>query len=255
MNLDLFDVNVFMGQPATRIFEPAGTVPKLLSGLDDAGIRRAVVWHIAQRDYSPVDGNPLLSEAIAGEERLFGCWTILPPQTREVIREDFFPSMKANRIVCLRAFPDIHKFLLNKTSFGKFLGEISARRIPLLLSMLNRSEGGITWDGVYKLMEDFPNLTCILCDLGSWATDRYTWPLLESYPDVYLETSLVSMGAGNLEATVRRFGAERLVFGSSFPLRYPRASILSLMHSDIPDDDKQKIASVNLDSLISRVEL
>ena len=102
---------------------------------------------------------------------------------------------------------------------------------------------------------EFPNLTCILCDIGIWGVDRYSWPLLEKYPNLYLETSLLSLENYGLEATVQRFGSDKLVFGSGFPERYPESAMLQLLHADISEYDKKKIAGLNLENLIAKVKL
>jgi len=253
MTMNLFDSNLCLGRPTRGVYAPAATAVELLAEMDRQGIVRALAWHVAQRDVSPVTGNAMLSEAIAGQPRLYGCWTILPPQTREVFRkgEDFFAAMGRNRVIGLRAFPGQHNFLLNRQVFGKWLDEIAARRIPLLLSL----ENGITWPMVYQLLEAYPTLTCVLCDIGIWGVDRYTWPLLENYPNVCLETSLVALEDGGMEATVAQYGAERLLFGSAFPARYPESAILQLRHAEISDEDRHKIASTNLERLIAQVAL
>ena len=249
---DLYDVNLFIGCPSVKgTFTPVSSTSELLEELDEHNIKKALVWHIAQYHVSPVIGNELLSKAISESERLLGCWTILPPQTGEVINESFFLDMKRNRIFALRAFPRSHNFLLNHTVFGDFLSEVSNRKVPLIFSL----ERGIQWEDIYNLLKDFPRLTCILCDIGIWGVDRYTWPLLESYPNLYLETSLLSLEAGGIESVVKRFGAERLLFGSGFPQRYFEASILQLLHSDISDSDKEKIAYKNLERLIEEIRL
>jgi predicted TIM-barrel fold metal-dependent hydrolase len=222
--------------------------------MDDLSIGKAVIWHIDQYGSSPVSGNGFVNSVVGESERLLGCWTILPPQTDEVIDSEFFSRMKHNRVVCLRAFPDHHNYLLSRQVFGGFLDEVVERRVPLLLSM-SGMPGGITWRSAYELLKDYPDLTCILCDTGVWLTDRYTRPLLENYPNVSLETSLVSLGARVVESIVAKYGAGRLVFGSGFPLRYPEAPMLQLIHAEISHEDKKMIASGNLENVISRVGL
>jgi predicted TIM-barrel fold metal-dependent hydrolase len=135
--------------------------------------------------------------------------------------------------------------------FGSFLDEVAQRRIPLLLSL----ERGVTWRDVYQLLGEYPELTCLLCDIGIWGQDRFVWPLLERYPRVFVETSLVSLEAGGLEAGVKRFDASRFVFGSGFPVRYPEAALLDLLQADLPVRDREAIASANLERLLSEVRL
>ena len=252
MNLTFFDANLCFGRPVRAVYQPAETAADLQRGMAHTGIAKGLVWHVAQHDYAASDGNRLLARAITGRKNLFGCWAILPPQTGEVITPDFFRRMKQHRIMALRAFPDHHRYLLNRVVFGKFLDEVSQRRIPLLLSIEKACVG---WPAVYRVMAEFPDLTCVICDIGIWNTDRYTWPLLETYPNIFLETSLLALEDGGIEETVARYGAGRLLFGSNFPERYPEGAMLAIQHADIPTAAKQKIASSNLEGLIHGAQL
>ena len=242
-----FDINASIGRPMIRQHGAAATADAYFQAMERTDISRAVLWHIAQRDGAPDVGNPLLSRAIAGDERALGCWSILPPQTdRDVMTPDFFDRMRAEHIVALRAFPDMHRYLLDRTTFGPFLDQVAERRIPLLVS----PRFGCDWPTIHHLLEEFPGLTCVVCDVGVWGQDRNTWPLLERFPNVYLDSGMVSLEAGGLEATVRAFGAERILFGTGFPYHSPHAAVLDVLHAEISDADKEKIAWGNAAALV-----
>ncbi|MEI6424397.1 MAG: hypothetical protein WCP55_19425, partial [Lentisphaerota bacterium] len=81
-----------------------------------------------------------------------------------------------------------------------------------------------------------------------------TWPLLENFPNVRLESSLLSLEAGGLEETVRQYGASRIVFGSGFPERYIESATLQLTHADISDKEKKMIAKENLESIMAGIK-
>jgi hypothetical protein len=250
VKLSFFDANLFVGLPMKGVYGPARDGVELEKLLSHCGIERAVPWHIAQYDYHPRIGNQLIAEMVGRSSHLYGCWTILPSITRELPSPDvLFSEMKLNRIGALRIFPEQGRFLMNRLVMGDLLQGAAERRIPILLS----PERGAPWPAIVSLLEQFPTLTCILCDIGEWSMDRQTWPLLEAYPNVCLETSLLSFQAGGVEATVQRFGGNRLIFGSGFPVRSPEASMLQLTHAEISDRDKVSIACGNLESLIARV--
>jgi len=249
--MKFFDVNTFIGMPTCRMYGALKDAEGLLASMKVSGISEAVVWHISQQDGFPLDGNLLLSEEIRGKKCLCGCWTILPPQTREVVSKGFFKRMKKDGIFFLRAFPAKHNYLLNAAVFGDFFEELSERKVPLMLSL----ERGVSWDNIYSLMSEFPKLTCIVCDIGVWGQDRRLWPLLEKYRNLMVETSLLSLGEFMLEATVEEFGAERIVFGTGFPSHAHQAAMLQLVHAEISEKDKQKIASRNIERVIGRISL
>ncbi len=249
MKFEFFDVNTYLGRPVRQTVKCPASVSELLAEMDDAGISKAVAWHTAQHDYDAGEGNRLLSDAISGQDRLYGCWSILPPQTGEVIGDDFFLRMKQDRIVALRAFPQAHHYVLNALTFGGFMDQLFEHRVPLLLSMAR----GFSWEYIHGFMKEFPFAHAILCDIGVWGVDRYTWPLLDACPNLMVETSMLSIEDGGLEAGVKRFGAGRFVFGTGFPERYSQAAVLQVMHSEISLIDKIEIASGNLKRLVEGV--
>ena len=251
--LDLFDVNVCVGRPVRGGYRPAVNSDDLEDVLDSYGIRRAVVWHIAQLEHAAPDGNAMLADFIRGRERLTGCWTILPPQTRELPPvEELFSAMAEAGVCALRLFPDEHRFIPDRVVLGSLFDHAVERRIPVLVSL---TLPGMSWGHTYRLLADFPELTCVICDTGVWGQDRYFRPLLERYPRVYVETSLLSLGDGIVEALVRDYGSSRLVFGSGFPDREPEAAILQLLHAEISEADRKAIASGNLERLLREEKL
>ena len=248
--MNCVDINLQIGRSQVPQYGQASTVAELFQAVDGTGITRGVVWHAAQRDGGPDVGNALVNQAIAGDDRALGCWAIVPPHTdHDLMTDDFFDRMRAERIVALRAFPEAHRYQLGRVTFGSFLDEVAERRVPVLLSL----RFGADWPGVYRLLAEYPTLTVVLCDLGLWGQDRQSWPLLAEYPNVYLESSLVSLEAGGLEAVVQAYGAERVLFGSGFPFHYPHAAVLGLLQAELTEVDREKIASGNLRRMVEEV--
>lgn len=240
--LEFLDCNCFIGRPQNAIPQSAPTADDLLAAMGRSGIGEALVWHVAQRDWSPVDGNRMVAEAIAPHPALGGCWTLLPEQTGELPAPAELPALMAkSRIRALRAFPTQHRFLLRSETVGGYLEVMGQRRIPLVLSL----EGGTGgWPMVYDLLRDFPKLVCILADVGLWGADRWFRPLVARYPGVYVEMADYCLDGG-IEAFVGRYGAERLIYGSGFPFRSHGGMMLALRHAPIRDEDKAAIAAGN----------
>ena len=249
--MQFFDCNVYFGLPTLRPVAPVQTAEELLAGMDRAGVAKALVWHIAQYDHGPVPGNALLSEAIAPYPRLMGCWTILPAYGHEYLApKELFAQMKVARITALRVFPREHKFLLNAVSMGNLLEPMVEHHIPLLLSV----HRGVEWSDVYQIMAEFPDLVCVVCDHGCWGQDRMFRPLIERYPNFYVDTALYLLDGG-IEALVTDYGACRLLYGSGFPDSYFGGMMMAIKHAKIPQAAKNAIAHGNLERVLSEVTL
>lgn len=250
-SLELFDANVCVGRGMRLLLSGGATKESLLEAMDANGVGQALVWHEAQLGEYPAKGNELVARLVSGDRRLKGIWTALPPLTDESGGKDFFKRMKKSGAVALRAFPNHGRYLMRRRVWGSFMDEVSERRIPLILSPTLH----ISWDAIYDFMEEYPKIVCILADIGIWGVDRYTWPLLEAFPNLYLESGMLSLEAGGLEAACGKFGASRIVFGSGYPERYMEAAALQLSHAKIPASDKRRVAKGNLGSILKEVKL
>lgn len=250
--MEFFDCNCFLGLPAKGMLRPVRTADDLLAAMDRSGIGRGLVWHVAQRDYCVPVGNALLADAVAGHrDRLTGCWSILPNQAGELPEPgEFLRQMTDTGADALRIFPEAHKFLLRKESFGPILEHVVGRRIPLMLSL----SGAVTWDNVYDLLADFPELVCVLCDVGSWGPDRLFRPLIERYPNVHVEIGDYFLDGG-IQAIVETYGPKRLLFGTGFPVKCHGGMMLTLKHAEITDTNRQDIACGNMIRILEQVKL
>jgi len=250
MTLRFLDANVAVGLPRTQaLFTPLATPAELRAYLGSAGLAGALVWHWAQADGHPEAGNPLVEPFRQDAADVWVCWSVLPPLTGE--QEHLVERLRAARVAAVRLFPQQHRYLMNRVVWGDLRETLSAARLPVLLSL----EQGCSYDQVYSLLADYPRLTCVLCDIGTWSMDRYTYPLLERYPNVHLETGMLSITDGGVEAAVARFGARRLVFGTGFPTRYAEAAMLQLTHAAISAADREAIAAGNLARLLQETSL
>jgi len=245
--LAFFDANVVVGSPRNgSLFAPVNTPAALARYLETYQLAGALVWHWAQAECHPGTGNELLRPYLGAHAGVYPCWALLPPATGEPVGlpDDWLAGPPA----AVRLFPKAHRYLVQRPAWGSLMDRLVAQRVPVLLSL----EHEIDWPEVYALLRDCPGLTCVLGDLGSWSMDRYTYPLLDACPNVCIETSMLSLEDGGLEALVERFGASRAVFGTGFPQRYPEAAMLALLHADLQAPDKQRIAADNMLRLLGR---
>jgi uncharacterized protein len=249
--MEFFDGNCWFGLPQKRHLAPVRTADRLLAAMDRAGIAKALVWHITQRECFASAGNEFLARAIRGRERLTGCWTILSPQCGETPpASELFERMAHANLRVLRAFPNDHRYLLNRVTFGPLFDAAARRRVPLLLSVAK----GTDWRDVYALLAEFPDLTCVICDHGCWGTDRQFRPLIERYPRVYIDLAAYLLDGG-IEDFVEKYGPERMIFSTGFPDAYHGGMMLALRHAKIPAAAKRAIAAGNLERILAEARL
>jgi uncharacterized protein len=247
--LRLLDATAGFGPYRTRVFRFATTAADLLEEMDFCGIDTALVYHTAQRfDLAPTGNQRLIQEIHDGTtDRLRPTWAILPTATGEqVTADELLKQMRNHNVRALRLFPNDHRYFLDALSWQDQLPIYAERHIPLFVKAgLNR---------VADLLRAFPSATIITDTQGANPLDRYAWPLLDAYPNLYYETSGY-LTAGAIEAFCERFGPGRLLFSSGFPDYPSGAALLTLAGADIPVGAREAIAGGNLDRLLAEVEL
>ena len=156
--------------------------------------------------------------------------------------------MKEAGVRTLRAFPVQDRYFLNVVTMGEQLSLFCEKRIPLFLSPMTGFEY------IYEVLKEFQELTVVLVNIGWWPSARLVYPLLKVYKNVYFETGDFSMLHG-YEEVCRKFGSERMLFGTNFPTNSMAGSIYSLMSAKIPEEDRENIAHKNLERILSEVRL
>jgi predicted TIM-barrel fold metal-dependent hydrolase len=253
--MEFFDCNARYGIFSVPPNKRADTVDDLVNEMKWCGIQRAMVQHVAMVDESPIVGNPLLIEQIGGYANLEPSWAILPPQTRELgTVAQFISAMGKNGVKALWAYPSEHKYLLNGTTFGELFEEMIARGIPLFVQRKVASGGLQGWAVVESVLRDFPKLTMALVGHGSWGEDRYFRPMIERYENLYVDMSRYELDGG-IADFCGTYGPDRMLFGTNFPNTPMGGPMLTLMHADISDDEKEAVAGGNLRRILAGVKL
>lgn len=235
------------------VFERIRQVPdaaSLLEEMDFCGIAEAYVYHQAMYDTDPVYGNGrILPEVRQGKDRLHATWTILPPITQESFAPDtLFADMRAHDIRALRAFPKQNRYMLDAITMGPLLDAMIERSIPLYLTPMHN------WEHIFDALRAFPSLTVILTNYGLWGSDRYFYPLINAYENVYIDTSDYQVLNG-LPAFVGKFGSERLLFGSNMPMDAIGGPLATLFGAGLSAEHMENIAHRNIERVMGRVRL
>jgi uncharacterized protein len=241
-----FDCNCSFGMPGIPVFRYAISAVDLLEEMAYCGIERALVYHASMRFGSPIIGNPQVVAETHPHPQLRATWAVLPLQTGELPEpEELLKAMQRQGVAALRAFPNEHRYTLDRRTFGPLLELLQQRRVPLLVKQ----------DLVHigQLLADFPQLVLVAVNQGPHSLERYLRPLVEAYPHLYVDTSYY-MVDGLIEEFCTRYGPERLLFGTAFPDNCSGAALLRLAQADIPERDREAVASQNLERILQEAQ-
>lgn len=242
--LSFFDCNAQIGRYSVKHPEAFTTSEKLVEEMEYSGISEALVYHALAKEYAPSVGNELLMNEIHGKP-LHPCWVVMPHHTGEMPPPDsLLAEMKRFGVRALRVFPVQHQFSLSDWCSGELLDMAEANRVPVFLDF-----DQINWEGVAQVMRDHPKLNLVLLRT-SYRVDRYLYPLLERYENLRIECATYQV-AGGIEAICRRFGAERLIFGTGLPIFEAGPCVAQITYADISGAEKRLIAGDNLREMLA----
>ena len=248
--MKFFDANVCYGPQKVQMPDVDYSLSALLHRMEEYRIEKALVLHSVAREHDPAVGNARLMEEIKGHAPLIPVWAVMPHHTGEMDAPDMLTDkMVSSGVKAAALFPSAgaHNFSLKRWSAGPLLDALAERRIPVIMG--SEQTGGM--EGLCEFALAYPKLTVIALNVN-YRADRILFPAMEAAPNLVLETSTYKTYFG-LQEFVKRFGAERLVFGSGMPAIDPAASVSVVTWSGLPQVQQEMIAHKNLERIIGEV--
>jgi len=193
-------------------------------------------------------------DMLGADTKILPQWVVLPNHTGEFISAKILvKELSVNAIASVRLCPKNYGFELRQWLLDELLSEMEQIRIPVFLDLdLLHWSDSVPWDEIRTLCLAYPNLPFVLCRIGC-GSNRNLFPLLEQCNNLFFEISYFDANEG-IEACTKRFGAERMLFGSASPTYDPACPISMLFYAEITQQQKQLIAGENIQRLIEGIE-
>lgn len=248
MNVVLFDVQTGFGGSAKGKPETVG-VDALLDEMARLDIGRALVRTAPDE---LVNDAPTANEALyAGcqtHPSLTPCPILMPNAAYDMPSEDEQVAAAMGHgagAAFLR--PQLDYWSTADWASGALFRGLEARRLPAYCC-----DNQIGIEQVASLAERYPRLPFILTGV-SYRSDRTLLPLLGTFPKTYLSIGSNYAVHKGIERLVAKVGAERILFGTGFPVVEAASAVAMLMYAEISDEEKQLIGSGNLERLIEGI--
>jgi hypothetical protein len=229
-----------------------GTATELLALLDEAGVDRALVGPVRPRGYHLGPANELVAEAVRERpERLVGLVRVDPNRGEDAVAEAV-RGLDELGLAGVLLHPWEETF------------RISARLVdPVLEAVRDRGRfcvvaAGYPWVSealqVAELARRFPDVPVVatngaqlnISGLGQVDAEL----ALEHAPNLFIQTGGVYR-EDFLRGVVARFGAERVVFASGYPLLDPRLEVLGVRWAGLGEAAETRILGANLEALLA----
>lgn len=154
---------------------------------------------------------------------------------------DGFTGLKFN--------PMTHQFSFSSRAVSELISLCEEYNFPVYSHVLF-NPGACTTRFV-ELAKEFRRVNFILGHMGFGPADQDGLEAACKLDNFYLETS-----TGNylhMVEALRKAGAEKLIFGSEFPLSNPKVEMEKVLQLKTSDDQKEKILGRNIESILATV--
>jgi uncharacterized protein len=212
-----------------RLVPRPGARERLLTVLDECQVRRAVVCAGGTIDLRRLSRQLILGGHVENDADnlsvLRACdgtgGRLVPfyfanPHQRSAAYEEVAADFRG-----LEISPAVHGVALDDPQVAALVKIAAAARHPVYIVCLDRPGAGVA--DLVALARRFPETNFVLGHCGIGNIDLYALDLIEDEPTVFLETSGGYTCVA--EAALQRLGADRVLFGSEFPLQHPAVEL------------------------------
>lgn len=258
--LNLFDARCTIGRHLKLAGGAPHTARDLLLDMDRHGIAEALVLDALAHEHHPRAGAQRVLRDTAAAPRLHPARAALPPGACEDqdSPERLLGAMRRNKVGAVFLLPRQYRFSLADWCVDALLDPLAAAGVPVVVNYNeigpNPMSTDVTdWDELVRLCRRWPRLPVILSEWRIRRTNRLAYRALDACPNLYLELSGYWLHHG-IEYLARRWGAERLIFGTQWPHRGQGSETATLVMADVSDEEKQLIGGDNLRRLLKWCE-
>ncbi len=227
-----------------------GTVPKLLLSMKETGITHSVIHSPALTAANVPVINSFIASQVQEHSELYGFGTLHADMDK--------PQEEIERIISLglrgiKLHPDSQKFNMDDERLMKLYPILAERRLPVLFHC-----GDYRYDyshphRLVHILDAFPSLMVIGAHFGGWSLPDLALEYLKDkrcYLDI--SSSLAFIGRVRAKELIRIYGAERILFGSDFPMWMPQDELKRFYDIGLTERENEMILHENAEKILER---
>ena len=244
-----------------------GTVPDLLMVGGAAGVDGYVIQSVASTPHHVESINRFIAAAIAADiseaesgghsGKLTGLGTLHPdhPDLKRAVEDILSHGLHG-----VKLHPDMQKFCIDDERAYPIYQLCVEYDLPILMHMGDPRFDYSHPDRLHRVLTDFPTLTVVGAHMGGWANWDYACDRLSDFQNLYVDTSssmatavkdygiephVTSLTPAHTAALIRRWGAEKVLFGTDYPMWSQADDLAVFFEMGLSDAENRMILSEN----------
>lgn len=230
-----------------RDVELDGTAASLLEHGDRAGIDRFVILPVAVNPKQVRHINDFTVSALENNPRFTGFGTV------HAAMEDLTGEVQRIMDLGLRGIkmhPDFQLFDIDDPRLFPMY-EMAQGKIPMMYHMGDKRYDFSHPQKLRRVLELFPRLTVVAAHFGGYSMYEAGCEYLKDTNCFFdISSSIMFMPDGIPEQYIRTYGAERMLFGSDFPLWDPEEEVQRFLNLKLTQQEQEQIAHKTAETLL-----
>ena len=216
----------------------SGLADELIEISQKSPIKRFIINSVAVSPKSVCKLNDFISGLCNEHEEFTGLGTLHPDMDNIDEEIDRIISLGLKGI---KLHPDTQGFNADCENAFKIYEKIQGR-LPLLIHAGDYRYDFSHPSRIANIVDTFPNLTVVAAHLGGWSIFEQAVPFMKDLK-CYMDISSVMpfIPEEKVSELINLYGADRLMFGSDFPMWNPVKEYESFMKFDLTDEQREKI--------------
>jgi len=250
--IPFFDCNAYIGAANHPIESKVTSASGVVNTMKHYQIDKVLVYHKEAMN-DPIAGNKILINDITDYPELYGCAVLTTSYAGEYDDiTEYFIYLKTSGIKAIRLFPHVHGYRPIPFYLDTVMEEAQKHHMPVIIDEIDITHPNLPWstwgfspsyEDIYELSQTYPGIDFIIISPGM-LTQRKQFTIMHKTKNVYFDCS--PLGYKNIEYICEKFSADKIVFGTGFPVLEPGAYLSYILYADITEKEKRMIAGENL---------
>lgn len=224
-----------------------GTAEGLINNGKPAGIDRFVVFSAAANPSQVIPINDYIASICRDHKEFTGFGTLHYDMDDPVSEMDRLIGLGLKG---LKFHPDMQSFFIDDIKMMKIYAAAEGR-IPLIFHTGDYRYDFSHPSRLAKVLDIFPGLRVIAAHFGGWSVFDIAYDHLKDKNCFFdVSSSLPFLGLRRARELIRAYGAERILFGSDYPMWNPAGVLQEFMKIDLDDNEREMILCSNARKLV-----
>lgn len=221
-----------------------GKVSTLFGLKEKAGIDHFIVQSVATTPKQVKSINEFIARAVAENDCMTGLGTLHPDS--EDMKGDI-EHIKQLGLHGVKLHPDIQQFKIDDPKCLKIYELCESEQLPILMHTGDSRYDYSNPNRLKPVCEMFKDLTIVGAHMGGWSVWHDALENLKGTPNLYFDCSstLPWLGAESTRELILAHGADRVLFGSDYPMWDPGAELRTFFLMRLSEEQNRMILSEN----------